>query len=137
MTGPLAMSFSHPSQAGPRTGVRFVRSCRKALGFEVKTRKDLQKPAAKPSDRIDLTVGAGEGNRTLVCSLGSCRSTIELRPQSRCFLLFWRDLGVTVAKVVTPKWRRRARLQASVPSHSNGGGISATRSAVSSAPDFG
>jgi hypothetical protein len=23
---------------------------------------------------------AGEGNRTLVCSLGSCRSTIELRP---------------------------------------------------------
>ena len=27
-------------------------------------------------------VGAGEGNRTLVCSLGSCRSTIELRPRS-------------------------------------------------------
>jgi hypothetical protein len=26
--------------------------------------------------------GAGEGNRTLVCSLGSCRSTIELRPQN-------------------------------------------------------
>src|SRR6185312_11532631 len=26
-------------------------------------------------------VGAGEGNRTLVCSLGSCRSTIELRPR--------------------------------------------------------
>ena len=25
--------------------------------------------------------GAGEGNRTLVCSLGSCRSTIELRPR--------------------------------------------------------
>src|ERR1700710_1406285 len=24
---------------------------------------------------------AGEGNRTLVCSLGSCRSTIELRPR--------------------------------------------------------
>ncbi|SCA57341.1 hypothetical protein MTBPR1_50097 [Candidatus Terasakiella magnetica] len=24
--------------------------------------------------------GAGEGNRTLVYSLGSCRSTIELRP---------------------------------------------------------
>jgi hypothetical protein len=29
--------------------------------------------------------GAGEGNRTLVCSLGSCRSTIELRPQKA----FW------------------------------------------------
>ena len=27
-------------------------------------------------------IGAGEGNRTLVCSLGSCRSTIELRPRS-------------------------------------------------------
>jgi hypothetical protein len=26
--------------------------------------------------------GAGEGNRTLVCSLGSCRSAIELRPQT-------------------------------------------------------
>src|SRR3978361_1727935 len=26
--------------------------------------------------------GAGEGNRTLVCSLGSCRSAIELRPRS-------------------------------------------------------
>jgi hypothetical protein len=25
-------------------------------------------------------IGAGEGNRTLVCSLGSCRSTIELHP---------------------------------------------------------
>ena len=25
--------------------------------------------------------GAGEGNRTLVCSLGSCRSTIELHPR--------------------------------------------------------
>src|ERR1700712_4382723 len=26
--------------------------------------------------------GAGGGNRTLVCSLGSCRSAIELRPRS-------------------------------------------------------
>ena len=34
--------------------------------------------------------GAGEGNRTLVCSLGSCRSTIELRPriESLAWLLF-------------------------------------------------
>src|SRR6478735_4419875 len=30
---------------------------------------------------IPKRVGAGEGNRTLVCSLGSCRSAIELRPQ--------------------------------------------------------
>ena len=28
-------------------------------------------------------IGAGEGNRTLVCSLGSCRSTIELRPRNQ------------------------------------------------------
>src|SRR5688500_3450775 len=28
-----------------------------------------------------ISVGAGEGNRTLVCSLGSCRSTIELHPR--------------------------------------------------------
>ena len=29
-----------------------------------------------------IIAGAGEGNRTLVCSLGSCRSTIELRPRA-------------------------------------------------------
>jgi hypothetical protein len=34
---------------------------------------------AYPSLQI---IGAGEGNRTLVCSLGSCRSTIELRPHA-------------------------------------------------------
>ncbi len=33
-----------------------------------------------------LSTGAGEGNRTLVCSLGSCRSTIELRPQSQALV---------------------------------------------------
>ena len=30
--------------------------------------------------------GAGEGNRTLVCSLEDCRSTIELRPPPMCAL---------------------------------------------------
>ncbi len=30
--------------------------------------------------------GAGEGNRTLVCSLGSCRSAIELHPQCPHFI---------------------------------------------------
>ena len=29
--------------------------------------------------------GAGEGNRTLVCSLGSCRSAIELHPREPAF----------------------------------------------------
>src|ERR1700693_5129315 len=36
----------------------------------------------KLSDENELSAGEGEGNRTLVCSLGSCRSTIELRPQT-------------------------------------------------------
>ena len=31
--------------------------------------------------------GAGEGNRTLVCSLGSCRSAIELHPHFATFFL--------------------------------------------------
>ena len=35
--------------------------------------------------RMHWKPGAGEGNRTLVCSLGSCRSTIELRPQTDAF----------------------------------------------------
>ena len=35
-------------------------------------------------------IGAGEGNRTLVCSLGSCRSTIELRPQTFDIPIFFR-----------------------------------------------
>jgi hypothetical protein len=39
------------------------------------------KTGDKPSRQVRLGVGAGEGNRTLVCSLGSCRSAIELRPQ--------------------------------------------------------
>ena len=36
-------------------------------------------PVHKPYETRGI--GAGEGNRTLVCSLGSCRSTIELRPR--------------------------------------------------------
>ena len=36
----------------------------------------------RQSDELACKFGAGEGNRTLVCSLGSCRSTIELRPRS-------------------------------------------------------
>jgi hypothetical protein len=33
---------------------------------------------------IPFEIGAGEGNRTLVCSLEDCRSTIELRPHAFC-----------------------------------------------------
>ena len=39
-----------------------------------------QQQSGKPMNLL-IKNGAGEGNRTLVCSLGSCRSAIELRPQ--------------------------------------------------------
>ena len=48
-----------------------------------KERTEFARPAAKPFIKFQLSTGAGEGNRTLVCSLGSCRSTIELRPRSQ------------------------------------------------------
>ena len=48
-------------------------------------RTKAAKPPAKLSAGTELSVGAGEGNRTLVCSLGSCRSTIELRPRIALF----------------------------------------------------
>jgi len=43
------------------------------------TERSMREPAEQDS-------GAGEGNRTLVCSLGSCRSTIELHPRRRRIL---------------------------------------------------
>ena len=46
-----------------------------------------QQPRSGSRSRTGLLLhggtGAGEGNRTLVCSLGSCRSTIELRPHAQ------------------------------------------------------
>ena len=39
----------------------------------------------RPMIKTGQVLGAGEGNRTLVCSLGSCRSTIELRPPGNPF----------------------------------------------------
>ena len=41
-----------------------------------------QNSAAKPFSGFELRIGAGDGNRTHVCSLGSCRSTIELHPHA-------------------------------------------------------
>src|SRR5579863_5590309 len=60
--------------------------------------KGLQRTAATVlSANFAPGTGAGEGNRTLVCSLGSCRSAIELRP--RTYLMksgtshtFWPDI---------------------------------------------
>src|SRR6185312_16336904 len=44
--------------------------------------QSLSKLIAKLAHQNLIGHGAGEGNRTLVCSLGSCRSTIELRPRA-------------------------------------------------------
>ena len=53
-----------------RHGVVALRQARAVLGA-----------AQYGLDHRTREVGAGEGNRTLVCSLGSCRSAIELHPQ--------------------------------------------------------
>ena len=41
----------------------------------------------QPTKRSAVLIGAGEGNRTLVLSLGSFRSTIELHPQSMFYFI--------------------------------------------------
>jgi hypothetical protein len=57
-------------------------------GFALETHHERQREEWLASRSCSAAkAGAGEGNRTLVCSLGSCRSTIELRPQS-LFLKF-------------------------------------------------
>jgi hypothetical protein len=51
-----------------------------------------------------VNAGAGEGNRTLVCSLGSCRSTIELRPQiNDLAYIRWKSCCVSCCTVPTPR----------------------------------
>ena len=40
-----------------------------------------------------LFIGAGEGNRTPVISLGSFYSTIELRPRNACILCYKNRFG--------------------------------------------
>src|SRR3954468_21293166 len=72
--------------------VRQSRSCTFATRRDVRT-------AECPSRAAQA--GAGEGNRTLVCSLGSCRSTIELHPHRRS------DLAETArsAKRLGGAWR--------------------------------
>jgi hypothetical protein len=45
-------------------------------------RQCVDRPPRKALVVLQKGFGAGEGNRTLVCSLGSCRSAIELRPRS-------------------------------------------------------
>lgn len=50
----------------------------KPVAFQVKAINLKRQVRAGETGR--RKAGAGEGNRTLVYSLGSCRSTIELRP---------------------------------------------------------
>jgi hypothetical protein len=50
-----------------------------SMGGEI---SDVQE-VANASCRKALSIGAGGGNRTRICSLGSCRSTTELRPQTQ------------------------------------------------------
>ena len=59
--------------------------------------------------RTSQLAGAGEGNRTLVCSLGSCRSTIELRP--RAGLLHSRDRAIRQAVDCRRRPARRSILR--------------------------
>src|SRR3979411_890170 len=53
--------------------------------------KDRLLSAGVAKSSVGQKFGAGEGNRTLVCSLGSCRSAIELRPHIACPHLISRD----------------------------------------------
>jgi hypothetical protein len=48
------------------------------------TRFEIE-PGPSPHQKLTIVIQAGEGNRTLVSSLGSWRSTIELHPQTRAF----------------------------------------------------
>src|SRR5205823_2107591 len=57
----------------------------------------------------DGRAGAGEGDRTLVCSLGSCRSTIELRPLGHPSIAYGNSarnrLGPSTRLRFTSAWR--------------------------------
>jgi hypothetical protein len=54
------------------------RGCRLAWKWRLSAPGACRQP--RPVGLDQGRPGAGEGNRTLVCSLGSCRSTIELHP---------------------------------------------------------
>ena len=49
--------------------------------FALSAIRDLTHELRETSSGIARDFGAGEGNRTLIYSLGSCRSTTELRPR--------------------------------------------------------
>jgi hypothetical protein len=69
-------SSVHPTNPGQDLYERCTDCDRRAIA-------SLSKRWENALFKASWCVGAGEGNRTLVCSLGSCRSTIELRPQNQ------------------------------------------------------
>src|SRR3982074_3371877 len=71
-------------------------------------------------------IGAGEGNRTLVCSLGSCRSAIELRPRNQRVSWIFRldhvhSCGTMSRGDHSSRWasgsRARAKLEGDLPAY--------------------
>src|SRR5262245_2595579 len=62
---------------------RLARLRRAIPGHDAESVSIVATVGVRRSAQIAPNLGAGEGNRTLVCSLGSCRSTIELRPRSQ------------------------------------------------------
>src|ERR1019366_6622188 len=76
-----------PSRRETPVGKGADQGDRRGLGGVVRLRQGYGATAFSPyglpsRSSEGAKAGAGEGNRTLVCSLGSCRSTIELRPHS-------------------------------------------------------
>jgi hypothetical protein len=56
-------------------------SCPSPIPCRYPNSERSRKVKSQPRRSRRRAIGAGEGNRTLVCSLGSCRSTIELHPR--------------------------------------------------------
>ena len=86
----VTLRFRGREMAHQEIGVRVLERIRSGDGRDVQGGADAAdgKPADGDGAQPALTgpaagemAGAGEGNRTLVCSLGSCRSTIELHPR--------------------------------------------------------
>src|SRR5690242_12373701 len=75
--------ISAPQQGRNREVLKVVNNCRKTVFlsyFLVLPAMSYRSTVLVMHMKKEET--AGEGNRTLVCSLGSCRSTIELHPRT-------------------------------------------------------
>ena len=89
----LSASFAFHQDTRPVAGIDWPSAGRRESGEPPTTPVHhlctIERPgiSASSNDETPAVAGvsnrAGEENRTLVCSLGSCRSTIELHPQNR------------------------------------------------------